>query len=552
MPLHEYRHYFPFKKMRKEQKEAIEFAIDSYELGKKYVLLELGTGTGKSAIGVTIARYLNDHFPCQVDENGESMSGAYALTTQKILQEQYVRDFGPTTRVPLLRTIKSSSNYTCSFYDDQTCAESKMLLSRLAKNLKGTEFQDHCTKQCQYSQEKQEFIDSSISITNFSYFLAETSYSGKLSPRALLVIDEAHNMETEVGRFIEVSFSEKFSNDVLKIKVPKSQDQKTVFNWIGDTYLSALKKYSVKLESTLKKNSSSLNKCMDASKNYEMIQKHLEKVEKFIEVHDYKTWVMNVEKKLFGQGGKTNIVHRFEFKTVDVSPYCEKHLFSKATRILMMSATIVDKEVFCDSVGLKSSDVAYMKRHSPFSEANRPVHFMPVGSMSKNKIESSLPILVEAIKMLLENHKNDKGIIHTVNYKIANYLVQNLKSDRILTHDSTNRDKILRDHTVSERPTVLVSPSMMEGVDLSDDLSRFQIICKVPFPYLGDAVVKKRLEKNEGWYAYSTAKSLIQSLGRSIRNESDYAESYILDADWSMFYSKNKRMFEGHIGKILT
>lgn len=552
MPLHEYRHYFPFKEMRKEQKEAIEFAIDSYESGKKHVLLELGTGTGKSVIGITIARYLNDHFPCQTDESGESMSGAYVLTTQKILQEQYVRDFGPNTKLPLLRTIKSSSNYACSFYDDQTCAESKMLLSRLSKSLKGTEFQDHCTKQCQYSQEKQAFIDSSISITNFSYFLAETSHSGKLTPRALLVIDEAHNIESEVGRFIEVSFSEKFCNDVLKIKVPKIHEQKAIFDWVKDTYLSVLKKYAVKLESTLKKNSSSLNKCIDASKSYELVQKHLEKLEKFIEVHDYKSWVMNIEKKLYGQGSKTNITHRFEFKTVDVSPYCEKHLFSKATRILMMSATIVDKNVFCESIGLNALDIAYMKRRSPFSDDNRPVHFMPVGSMSRNNIETSLPILVEAIKMLLEKHKNEKGVIHTVNYKISKYLMENIKTDRLLSHESTNRDAVLKHHMTSSEPTVLVSPSMMEGVDLSDELSRFQIICKLPFPYLGDAVVKKRLEKNKEWYAYATSKSLIQSLGRSIRNETDHAESYILDADWSMFYSKNRKMFEGHIGKICT
>jgi len=551
MPLHDYRSYFPFKEIRKEQKEAIEFAIDSYESGKKYVLLELGTGTGKSAIGITIARYLENNFPTIKDENGDSLTGAYVLTTQKILQEQYVRDFGPGSKLPVLRTIKSSSNYTCSFYDDQSCAESKMLLSRLAKNLSGTEFQNHCTKQCQYSQEKQEFIDSSVSITNFSYFLAETSYSGKLGSRGLLVIDEAHNVESEVGRFIEVSFSEKFSNDVLKIKPPKSQDQKSIFDWIKTSYLKSLKKYSEKLESTLKKNTTSLNKCKDASKNYEMIQKHQEKVEKFIEVYNPKSWVMNLEKKLYSQGKTTNIMSRFEFKTVDVSPYCEKHLFSKAPKILMMSATIVDKDIFCESIGLKPSDVAYMKKHSPFSDENRPIHFMPVGSMSKNKIDSTLPILVEAIKLLLDKHKEEKGIIHTVNYKISKYLIDSIKSDRLLSHDVSNRDKILKDHINSENPTVLISPSMMEGVDLSDNLSRFQIICKVPFPYLGDEVVKKRLEKNETWYSYATAKSLIQSLGRSIRNENDFAISYILDSDWTNFFNKNKRMFEGHIGKVV-
>lgn len=552
MPLYDYRKFFPFKQIRKEQQEAIEFAIDAYESGKKYVLLELGTGTGKSAIGITIARYIDAYLPCMKDENGESMTGSYILTTQKILQDQYVRDFGPGAKLPILKTIKSSTNYTCSFYDDQTCAESKMLLSRLAKNLNGTEFQTHCTKQCQYSLEKQEFIDSSISITNFSYFLAETSYSGKLSPRSLLVIDEAHNVESEIGRFIEVSFSEKFANDVLKIKPPKSTSQDVVFEWIKSSYTKSLKKYSENLESTLKKNSKTLNSCKDASKNYEMIQKHQEKVEKFLEVYSPKTWVLNIDKKLYGQGAKTNILRRFEFKTVDVSPFCDKHLFNKAPRVLMMSATIVDKDVFCESIGLKSSDVSFMKRHSPFSIDNRPVHYMPVGSMSKNKIDSTLPVLVEAVKMLLAKHASDKGIIHTVNYKIAKYLMDNVKDDRLLTHDTSNRDTILRAHVTSNSPTVLLSPSMMEGVDLSDDLSRFQIVCKIPFPYLGDAVVQKRLEKNQTWYSYSTAKSLIQSLGRSIRNESDFAVTYILDADWQNFYSRNKAMFDGHIGKIFS
>jgi Rad3-related DNA helicase len=84
---------------------------------------------------------------------------------------------------------------------------------------------------------------------------------------------------------------------------------------------------------------------------------------------------------------------------------------------------------------------------------------------------------------------------------------------------------------------------MMEGVDLKDELSRFQIICKIPFPYLGDLVVKKRMERNDKWYPYMTAKSIIQSLGRSIRNQSDHAISYILDGDWERFYNKNKHLF---------
>jgi Rad3-related DNA helicase len=68
-------------------------------------------------------------------------------------------------------------------------------------------------------------------------------------------------------------------------------------------------------------------------------------------------------------------------------------------------------------------------------------------------------------------------------------------------------------------------------------------MCKVPFPYLGDAVIKKRMEKNRAWYTYQTVKSIIQAMGRSIRNDKDHAISYILDSDWDLFFRRNKGMF---------
>jgi Rad3-related DNA helicase len=151
--------------------------------------------------------------------------------------------------------------------------------------------------------------------------------------------------------------------------------------------------------------------------------------------------------------------------------------------------------------------------------------------------------MAEAIKMLLDKHPDVKGIIHTTNFKVAKYLMENVKTNRFLTHDSSNRDVILKKHMDCQEPTVLVSPSMIEGVDLSDDASRFQILCKVPFPYLGDLVVKKRMERNKMWYPYMTTKSVIQSFGRSIRNEKDHAVSYILDSDWEKFYQRNNHMF---------
>lgn len=541
MPFHDYVKYFPFEKIRKEQASAIEFAINAYESGKRFVVLELGTGVGKSAIGITIARYMESHGPTLRDEKGDMLTGAYIITTQKILQEQYLRDFGGSqSKTCLVRSIKSSSNYQCSFYPDQSCAESRRLLSNLAKQLSGTEFQKQCKNQCQYALEKQEFIDSPLSVTNFSYFLAETMYAGKLEPRSMLVIDEAHNTETELGKFIEVTFSEKFSKDVLKCKQPKSIEQSSIYDWITKVYKRSLAKYTKDLEKNLAKLSGDIEGYGTMSKQYEMLDKHICKVNRFLEVYKSSNWVMNVS---YPSPDNKKAGKKFEFKPIDVSPYSNDVLFKHGGRILMMSATIVNKEIFCESLGIDPKEIAFLHIPSPFPIENRPIHYIPVGSMSKNSIDKTLPTLAETVKMLLQKHSNEKGIIHCTSFKIAKFLSENLEDPRLLIHDSTNRDQILKFHLETNDPTVLLSPSMMEGVDLKDDSSRFQIICKVPFPYLGDMVIQKRMEKNKFWYPYMTAKSVIQSLGRSIRNEKDFAISYILDSDWDRFYKMNRIMF---------
>ena len=55
----DWRGHFPFSEVRKEQESAINFILNSF-IGddKRFVICEAGTGTGKSAIGLTVARYL--------------------------------------------------------------------------------------------------------------------------------------------------------------------------------------------------------------------------------------------------------------------------------------------------------------------------------------------------------------------------------------------------------------------------------------------------------------------------------------------------------------
>ena len=102
--------HFPMTHPRPRQEEAINFILNSFAEGKRFVLAELPTGVGKSAIGVTVARYLNATLP--PDTTGLFSAGAWFVTTQKILQDQYLRDFERLG----MRSVKSSSNYTCTRY----------------------------------------------------------------------------------------------------------------------------------------------------------------------------------------------------------------------------------------------------------------------------------------------------------------------------------------------------------------------------------------------------------------------------------------------------
>src|SRR5581483_11464006 len=514
MPVPDYRPYFPFSSVRREQHQAIEFALDAFlNQKKRFVILELGTGCGKSAIGITLARVLEAQGertfapPLPGFEDGDDVetSGAYVLTTQKILQEQYMKDFGPSSGRNLMRSLKSASNYECRFYSDQSCAESRRLLKQLGKQLEGTDFHKCCRGSCPYMIDKSEFLEHPIGITNNSYFLAETMYAKQLQPRALLVIDECHNIESELGKFVEVTFSEKFAK-ALGCKVPRLDSPERVFEWVKGPYKNTVARQMKGLEKELSKHFSGnvTSGLGEMSKRYEMLDKHICKVNRFIESYSPDSWVMNFVKAPEGtRGGR-----KFEFKPVDVAAFGESHLYHYGTRTLLMSATVVDKDTFCKSVGIDPNDAAYLQLPSPFPKENRPIHYLGVGSMSMNQIDATLPVLASTVKDLLDLHAKEKGIIHCVNYRIAQYLVEKLKNKRLLLHNSENRDETIERHMASDEPTVLISPSMTEGVDLADDASRFQILCKVPFPYLGDRVIQLRKAKNSNWYAMMTARAV--------------------------------------------
>tara|TARA_R110000851_G_scaffold91748_6_gene200312 strand:+ start:3318 stop:4943 length:1626 start_codon:yes stop_codon:yes gene_type:complete len=527
---HKWEPYFPYKTPRIEQTKAIEFAIENLvDKNKRYVIIEAGTGVGKSAIGLTAARYITEN--TKSEDTALYDSAAYYLTTQKILQEQYLKDF----KSHGMLSLKSSSNYRCKYFKTKTCQESR----RELKASTDERFKANCASSCHYVVDKNKFINGYHGVTNFPYFLTEVNHSGQLPLRKIMVIDECHNIELEMSKFVEVSFTVQFAKSVLKLKVPEMSTQFKVCSWIKSVYMPKLTAVRSQMAKTLEQTGlkSRLADFVVLERKWSMIETHWTKISRFLELYDKDNWVMNIDDSRGSKGKK------FEFKPIDIAPYTEEFLFKRSEKILMMSATIMNRSAFCRVLGLDESEVEFISIPSPFDVNNRPIIATPVASLNAKNIDANLPKLAAAVSAILEAHPNEKGIIHAHSYKIANYLKDNIRTKRLLSHDSTDRDKVLARHQIDPRPTVLLSPSMSEGVDLKGDSSRFQIICKIPYPYLGDKLVKKRMNKWKWWYSLQTAKTIVQSVGRSIRNEDDHAVTYILDAGWDYFFSKNKHVF---------
>lgn len=514
-------HDFPFDDPRQEQITSIDAILNSFITdNKKFFILDAPIGIGKSAVAVAVGKYFIKNYGYSSDKS------TFIVTTQKILQEQYKKDFEN------LANISAKKNYICVNRVGVTC-EIGSIMNRLMKKTKPNGYT------CVYDLNRMAFDQSEISLTNLHFFLNYYSDATKKKDyRKLLVIDECHNLENVITDFVSLKFTKYYTQDFLKIKWPNvsKMDMVQFVEWVRNNFIKKFEEEVSRIKSkidALDENFMQSDRGISMLKMFEEVNRKYRSIEDGLSYYNPNSWILNV----------SNTEDTVELKPLYASEYTHKLLYSKVDKVLLMSSTILSKDDFCKYNGIPLDNVGYISLESPFPAKNRPINVFNIGKMSKDNISKTLPNIALAVTDILEHHSNDKGIIHSHTYDIAQYLNNNVKSDRLLLHKSDDRVETLRQHIISSKPSVLVSPSFTEGVDLFADLSRFQIIVKVPFPYLGDNYIRAKKDTTNGWYNWMTIKGLIQSYGRSIRDYDDYAETYILDSDFTWFYSRNKDLF---------
>ncbi len=502
---------FPFTEPREGQLEIISDIKHAVEEGFPYILLEAGTGTGKSAIATTLAGIYQS---------------AYILTMTKQLQSQYGVQFG----YPL---VKGRGNFSCKETLDISCdtgtckttprtqkfvceygiSKSPFDGGQFAfEDAYGANIYFRSGEHCQYWKQKADAVKSPVTLMNYDYALLELNYVKHFGKRRLMILDEAHNIEDKLMHRLEVNIHNKrLENDVKKSIPISMMSDENPEEWI--LFLESI--YESYQELAVQKMPK--NKADRINRTKSRLQELLTNLEETPE-----NWVVD------------RIPGGVAFKPLKVDMYAKDRLFRHADTCLFMSATILDMDLFCKWLGIDPQETYKIRIKSNFPASARPVHLKIVGNMSRRSINRTAPKTIPVLEKIIDYHRYEKGLIHTHNYNCQKYILNKIKNNRLIGHNSSNREYQLRRFEESQENLVLVSPSMGEGVDLPYEKCQFQVIYKIPFPFLGDRQVNQRRKKDSKWYAYKTVMTLLQAYGRGMRAEDDYCETYILDGNFRM------------------
>jgi Rad3-related DNA helicase len=311
----------------------------------------------------------------------------------------------------------------------------------------------------------------------------------------------------------------------IKHKLPKFSEPEDYVEWIEEKQIEEFLK--------VKKEEAASNK--DAGK----IAKYEDLISKLVR---FKTHASN--DKWVVKYNKYDRYNAVTIKPIFIDEFAQSMVFDKAEHVLMMSATIMDVGVVSQSLGIKRDEIYSKRLKSRFPTKNRQIFYTPSGSLSFKNKYNTFPALVDDVDAICKKHGGQKGIIHTHNFEIANLLMNSCWSNgRFLFQKNFNdKTEMLLEHE-NRKDSIIVAPAMHEGTDLIDDLSRFQIICKVPYPAFHDnEQMKIRMELSRGYYNWLVATSIVQAYGRSVRSEKDWATTYILDRDFQRFYNNTRHI----------
>ena len=483
------------------QVEIINRVDKAFSQGHKFCIVSAPTGTGKSFLPMTLANASNKpsktfeeqiksyeaykqdftgNYTGQVDCENEPPFGTFTLTITKALQDQYTGLFKQ------VETLKGKVNYGCeldgiSTVDSYYNSRNNALLSRHA-------------------------------VLNYKMFL---HLPGHVKRKNYIICDEASELENELVKmfslYLDISKIQKLG---IKLMPPRNFNDNTVRDWL----YNLSQDISDFIESITKKYNKNPNLVLGEKIRISALKNIFWQINQCVNEWDSCEWIINTSEK--------NIIDITPLKVSSLT----RHIFDYADQVVLMSATIIDHKKFAKNLGIDKYE--YIEVESNFDPKQSPIYISQQNSINYSNKHVVLPKIAKQISELCEMYKDSKGIIHTHSLDITQLLQKYLRDKRFLFRsDIKTNDDILNKHFASDIPTVLVSPSLTHGVDLRDDLARFCIIVKLPYPPLNNKRIKKLFDIDKDWYENQMLNVLVQMCGRATRSKNDFSKTYILDGN---------------------
>jgi ATP-dependent DNA helicase DinG len=497
----------------------VEEAISS---GKKFIIVQAPTGSGKSHVAATLSNYSNppsSDFVSLVESHeifdknnvgeykykdvlsSQKPFGCAVLTVTKMLQDQYKSLFNEAV------VLKGKQNYPCAVDDEFDCDLGPCFISKKLQ----TKCKDNDT--CLYLNARAESLVSKFSVQNYSVFFNLPEH---VKQRQFLVCDEASELEDELVGFYSCTIEyEKINVKQFGLDKLSTEDTSYVYKWICDLA------YGLKDE---------IDKLMDAIQRIK--GRNDSRMKLVFKVRFYKNLLERLV-IITRNWYKAEYIVEFDKDRCTFTPLYVNMLaqdfFRMGKTVILMSGTIIDHEMFAKTLGI--DDYKYIEVDSDFDPKNSPVYCSKKVSVNHGNIDKVMPDLVKFAVELCKKHCNDNGIIHTHTMKTTKMFQNIIGNDkRYLFRDETmTNEELLKEHFIRQDKTVLISPSLGFGTDLHGDFGRFQIIMKAPYLPLGSKRISILFKRNPRWYQMKALIILVQMCGRTTRSKEDHSETYILD-----------------------
>lgn len=536
---------------REGQREVVEAICNHYlEDPEGTVILDAPTGSGKSLIAMWTAHVLKE-----LGKQG------YLVTSDLMLQDQYEEDF---RRLKLdWPSIRGVDNYECNV--------NGLTFSLADCKMKGIGYEAaeklSCWGTCGYLQARKRAKELPVALFNYSYYLIQRNYvedkmidQGREVPftqRDFVFFDEAHKVDNivqshfsprletstpkifrEVNKFVQKNainaawVSENRIADIVD-RLMREDDHQELMRHIGEFRGIAVIYRRVQSAALLQ--SKMRFKHGEVPREWQTFFGRMDRLKdiwcKFDDYHD-------IIKEL---GTDAIVINRKENETqflcLEEAMMIDKFLQKKSGFKVFMSATLGDIRSYARHTKMGNAKVIRMSNN--FSYEKSPVVFINRHKLSFREREQNLPKVVKTLDKILEKHKGQSGIIHAGSYDFTNYINKHSKHKfSFITYDVAKERQVAIRNFNENDGKILVGPSLLEGLDLKDDKSRFQIFFKVPYPSLNDPLVKAKMSAFPDWYDWKTGIAVQQGSGRSIRSKDDWAVTYILDACFRSLINK--------------